>query len=55
MNTELEIYKQMYLLLFNAVTDALELIETEMYDAAADGLRKAQRLTEELYISAGEE
>jgi len=46
------IYKQMYLLLFNAVTDALEAMEEN--SAAAVRLRQAQQRCEELFIQQGE-
>ena len=47
-------YEKMYLLLFNAVTDALEDIADCNYGAARDLLIQAQQQTEELYISDGE-
>ena len=47
-------YEKMYLLLFNAVTDALEDIADCNYGAARDLLISAQQQTEELYITAGE-
>lgn len=46
-------YKKMYLHLFNAVTDALELLPEE--NRAAQLLRTAQMVCEELYIQQGEE
>ena len=46
-------YKKMYLHLFNAVTDALELIPED--NRAAQLLRTAQMVCEELYIRQGEE
>ena len=46
-------YKKMYLHLFNAVTDALELLAED--DRAAQLLRNAQAVCEELYIQQGEE
>ena len=46
-------YKKMYLHLFNAVTDALELIPED--NRAAQLLRTAQMVCEELYIQQGEE
>ncbi len=45
-------YKEMYLMLFNAVTDALRVLEVGNCDMAADILRAAQQMTEERYISA---
>lgn len=46
-------YKKMYLHLFNAVTDALELLPED--NRAAQLLRTAQMVCEELYIQQGEE
>ena len=46
-------YKKMYLHLFNAVTDALELLPEE--NRAAQLLRTAQMVCDELYIQQGEE
>ena len=45
-NTDLRVLKEMYLTLFNEVTDALEQIEK-----LKEKLIKAQQKTEELYIS----
>ena len=45
-------YKKMYLLLFNAITDALENLSDNNYGAARDLLIAAQQQTEELYINA---
>lgn len=42
-------YKKMYLSLFNAITDALELIDND--SQAAKILIAAQQKTEEIYIS----
>ncbi len=42
-------YKKMYLTLFNAITDALEHIDTD--SPAAKILIAAQQKTEEIYIS----
>lgn len=47
-------YQKMYTTLFNAVTDALRLMEKGNSAGAADLLRRAQQSTEEQYISAGE-
>ena len=45
-------YRKMYTTLFNAVTDALELMEAHEFEAAQLKLMAAQRGTEDLYISA---
>ncbi len=45
-------YKKMYFMLFNQVTDAIAAIESFCPAKARTILMKAQRLTEELYISA---
>lgn len=47
MNKEYELYKKMYLKLFNAVTDAIEEMD---YDKKNYILRKAQQDCEEIYI-----
>ena len=43
-------YQKMYLLLFNAITDALKEIENQNYGKAAELLRKAQAAAEDIYI-----
>ena len=43
-------YQKMYLLLFNAITDALEEMENLNYGEATALLRKAQSNAEEVYI-----
>lgn len=47
-------YKKMYLTLFNAVTDALRLMEKGNSAGAAELLRRTQRSTEEIYMEADE-
>lgn len=47
-------YKRMYLLLFNAGTDALRLLRQGQSGAAAEMLMAAQRKAEELYMQEGE-
>ena len=47
-------YKEMYSCLFNAITDALEKIDTGNYAAAKEILILAQINAEEIFISAGE-
>lgn len=44
-------YKKMYYALFNAVTDAMELIEKQQYQEALTRLELACQDTEEMYIS----
>lgn len=44
-------YEKMYYTLFNAVTDAMELMEKEEYQEALTRLEEASRETEEIYIS----
>ena len=44
-------YQKMYLLLFNAITDALKEMENLNYGEAAELLRKAQSDSEDIYIS----
>lgn len=48
-------YEKMYTVLFNAITDGLELIERQNYGLAAELLRKAQQRAEEIFISGAEE
>ena len=43
-------YQKMYLLLFNAITDALEEMEKQNYGEVAALLRKAQAAAEEVYM-----
>ena len=43
-------YQKMYLLLFNAITDAMEEMENQNYGKAAELLRKAQAAAEDVYI-----
>ena len=43
-------YQKMYLLLFNAITDALEEMQNLNYGEAAELLRKAQSDAEEVYM-----
>ncbi len=47
-------YKKMYAALFNAVTDALNMMEDRDYGAAQRRLMSAQREAEELYLDSGE-
>ena len=47
-------YQKMYTTLFNAITDALRLLEKGNSAEAAALLKRAQQSTEELYINAGE-
>lgn len=45
-------FKKLYLLRFNAVTDALRLMKAGRAQEAAEVLRRAQQVCEELYIEA---
>ena len=47
-------YKKLYFQLFNAITDALALLEREEVASAALRLATAQCLTEEAYLSCGD-
>lgn len=47
-------YQKMYTALFNAVTDALNMMEDRDYAAAKLRLMSAQRQAEDIYISADE-
>ena len=42
-------HKAMYYMLFNAITDALDMIEKNEISLAAELLRQAQQLGEEMY------
>ena len=46
------LYKQLYYRLFNALTDAIECIETNDMIRARDILIRAQQETEEIYMDA---
>ena len=48
-------YQKMYAMLFNAITDALRLMEKSDSAGAAELLRRAQQSTEDQYIDAGDE
>lgn len=54
MREETELYRKMYTVLFNAVTDALELIGNGENSAAAVKLATAQYESECIYINYGE-
>lgn len=44
-------YKELYLLLFNRITDALAELEKQNYGTARELLRQAQIDAEDLYLS----
>lgn len=48
----MEIYKEMYLKLFNAVTDSVAEIENKNYIRAKFLLEKAQAECEEMFVEA---
>ena len=48
----MEKYKEMYLLLFNAITDTLEQMEKQNYGSAKEALITVQQKAEEIYMSA---
>ena len=48
----MSIYKKMYFTLFNAITDALNLLGKHNTEAAIKVLSDAQIKTEEMYINA---
>ena len=45
-------YENLYHLLFNAITDALEQMESQNFGTAKETLITAQQEAEELYMSA---
>ena len=47
---EENLYKEMYMLLFHGITDALGLLEACNYGAAAERLKDAQLQAEECYL-----
>lgn len=49
-----EEYKESYLILFRAVTQALELLERKQYAAARDVLIRGQQEAEEAFIRAAD-
>ena len=46
----MSVFEKLYLLLFNAVTDALRLMQSGHAQAAAELLVRAQQACEELYV-----
>ena len=48
-------YQKMYLLLFNAITDALTLAERGKLADALELLRRAQTEAEEIYVETSEQ
>lgn len=44
-------YQKMYTTMFNAVTDALEMIQAKNYAAARETLIAAQQKAEDIYIT----
>ena len=48
-------YEKLYHLLFNAITDALETMESGELETARFLLIRAQQKAEELYLAAGDE
>lgn len=50
MKTDGELYEEMYKLLFNAITDALEEMYRKEYATAGIRLQLAQRKAEEIYL-----
>ena len=45
-------YQKMYTTLFNAITDALEQMESQNFGTAKETLIAAQQKAEEIYMSA---
>ncbi len=43
-------YRRLYTLLFNKITDALEALDDERSELAAEILRDAQMIAEDMYI-----
>ena len=47
-------YRKMYLLLFNAITDALEQLDAQNYGEARNTLIAAQQKAEEIYMESAD-
>ena len=45
-------YRQMYLMLFNSITDALENMDRQNYGFARDALKRAQQETEAIFMAS---
>ncbi len=50
----MDLYKQLYLRLFNRVTDALILLDREEISSAKETLIRAQQEAEEQYLAVGD-
>jgi hypothetical protein len=48
-------YEKLYRILFNGITDALDVFEREGYQCAKEVLVKAQQAAEDYYIESGED
>ena len=46
----MDLYKEMYFTLFNALTDAIEEMEAQQFEQALHTLERAQQETEERYL-----
>lgn len=51
----MELYKQMYLLLFHAITDALSALDEQNIGSAKEMLKLAQQRAETIYVEWEEE
>lgn len=51
----MELYKELYLYLFNKVTDAISSVDAGDVEKVKDILREAQIKCEEMYIESNEE
>ena len=51
---EIELYAQLYHLLFNRITDAVRALDAGRSELARELLRQAQQAAEEQYVSHGE-
>jgi len=50
----MDLYKEMYFTLFNALTDAIEQMEAQQVDRALRTLEQAQQAAEERYLQGKE-
>ena len=51
----MKIYKQLYHMIFNAMTDTIEALENQNYGRALQIMKKAQQDAEEQFLDSEEE
>lgn len=50
----MELYKQLYHIIFNAMTDTIEALEAQNYGHAAEIMKQAQQEAEKRFLEAEE-